>query len=102
MIRRPPRSTLFPYTTLFRSPSAVELLDRTFLELVRGDELDLPAGIEGLLLVEFERDTRAAARGVVGDAVRGLKTSTVHVATAVGRGGLERLASGRKLASPAL
>src|SRR2546425_8795023 len=28
MIRRPPRSTLFPYTTLFRSPSAVtRLLD---------------------------------------------------------------------------
>src|SRR3989449_7414184 len=24
MIRRPPRSTLFPYTTLFRSPSAIE------------------------------------------------------------------------------
>src|SRR5690349_23694372 len=24
MIRRPPRSTLFPYTTLFRSPSAPE------------------------------------------------------------------------------
>src|SRR3712207_7999995 len=24
MIRRPPRSTLFPYTTLFRSPAAVE------------------------------------------------------------------------------
>src|SRR5262245_62957864 len=23
MLRRPPRSTLFPYTTLFRSPSAV-------------------------------------------------------------------------------
>src|SRR5690348_17599790 len=32
MIRRPPRSTLFPYTTLFRSPdlqaAADELLDR--------------------------------------------------------------------------
>src|SRR5207237_4900451 len=84
------------------NPSAVELLDRTFLELVGGDRLDLPAGIEGLLLVEFERDTRAAARGVVGDAVRGLKTSTVHVATAVDRGGLERLWSVRKLASPAL
>src|SRR3712207_9076868 len=28
MIRRPPRSTLFPYTTLFRSPvAAVERLD---------------------------------------------------------------------------
>src|SRR2546423_3200856 len=25
MIRRPPRSTLFPYTTLFRSPSAKRL-----------------------------------------------------------------------------
>src|SRR2546430_16555580 len=28
MIRRPPRSTLFPYTTLFRSPSQSELLRR--------------------------------------------------------------------------
>src|SRR5258707_11246347 len=25
MIRRPPRSTLFPYTTLFRSPTATSL-----------------------------------------------------------------------------
>src|SRR5688572_31280400 len=25
MIRRPPRSTLFPYTTLFRSPAAVRI-----------------------------------------------------------------------------
>src|SRR2546430_9714134 len=33
MIRRPPRSTLFPYTTLFRSyaknPGAIEALDAT-------------------------------------------------------------------------
>src|SRR3712207_8480617 len=28
MIRRPPRSTLFPYTTLFRSPSASHFQDR--------------------------------------------------------------------------
>jgi len=28
MIRRPPRSTLFPYTTLFRSVAARDLLDR--------------------------------------------------------------------------
>src|SRR2546422_5651455 len=27
MIRRPPRSTLFPYTTLFRSPTFVLLAD---------------------------------------------------------------------------
>src|SRR5256885_2393614 len=26
MIRRPPRSTLFPYTTLFRSPSSVAVV----------------------------------------------------------------------------
>src|SRR2546422_6545816 len=28
MIRRPPRSTLFPYTTLFRSQELLALLDR--------------------------------------------------------------------------
>src|SRR3712207_7395893 len=28
MIRRPPRSTLFPYTTLFRSTAATGALDR--------------------------------------------------------------------------
>src|SRR2546429_2058735 len=28
MIRRPPRSTLFPYTTLFRSPSVSERVQR--------------------------------------------------------------------------
>src|SRR3712207_7047904 len=27
MIRRPPRSTLFPYTTLFRSPAGADLGD---------------------------------------------------------------------------
>src|SRR3712207_7510590 len=29
MIRRPPRSTLFPYTTLFRSVASVELVETT-------------------------------------------------------------------------
>src|SRR3712207_8457990 len=28
MIRRPPRSTLFPYTTLFRSPRPVRVADQ--------------------------------------------------------------------------
>src|SRR3989442_2361472 len=34
MIRRPPRSTLFPYTTLFRSPvlSTLQSLDATHTE----------------------------------------------------------------------
>src|SRR5256884_8073698 len=30
MIRRPPRSTLFPYTTLFRSPELITELSREF------------------------------------------------------------------------
>src|SRR2546430_10210249 len=32
MIRRPPRSTLFPYTTLFRSQAAVALSERGLVE----------------------------------------------------------------------
>src|SRR5256886_8689046 len=36
MIRRPPRSTLFPYTTLFRSPGAPEL---------QVEELDVEVGV---------------------------------------------------------
>ena len=84
------------------NPSAVELLDRTLLDFVRPAGVDLPEGLESLLLVEFERETQAAARGVVGDAVRGLAASTAHVATAVDRAGLERLWAVRRLASPAL
>src|SRR3712207_8216504 len=32
MIRRPPRSTLFPYTTLFRSTTVQRLLGRTEIQ----------------------------------------------------------------------
>ena len=84
------------------NPSAVELLDATFLGFAREAGAQIPAGLAGLLLVEFERDTGAAARGVVGDAVRGLKSLTSHVETAVDRAGLERLWAVRRLASPAL
>src|SRR5687768_17708686 len=35
MIRRPPRSTLFPYTTLFRSPDAVAAGGAGSLDLAR-------------------------------------------------------------------
>src|SRR5256885_17034865 len=33
MIRRPPRSTLFPYTTLFRSVALLEVLDERALHV---------------------------------------------------------------------
>src|SRR3712207_7858566 len=44
MIRRPPRSTLFPYTTLFRSDAAAEL-----------EALHLKRQREGLAASEMER-----------------------------------------------
>src|SRR5690349_23698487 len=45
MIRRPPRSTLFPYTTLFRSRSYSR--DRYFADDVLSDDKLVPEGIEG-------------------------------------------------------
>src|SRR3712207_6981340 len=67
MIRRPPRSTLFPYTTLFRSVGDPDVdlqrlrgVDHLALvgDLVRGDDqAALPAGAEvvrGLLAEQAE------------------------------------------------
>ena len=85
-----------PYLVSLK-PSAVELLDETLLRLLP----DAPK-VACLLLVEFEREGAAAARGVVGDAVRGLKHSAVHIETAVSRAGLEQLWNIRRQASPAL
>jgi FAD/FMN-containing dehydrogenase len=79
------------------NPSALELLDASLLRLIP----DSPT-VSCLLLVEFERETGAAARGVVGDAVRGLKHQVAHVETAVDRAGLDKLWQVRRLASPAL
>src|SRR5260370_25919201 len=58
MIRRPPRSTLFPYTTLFRSWQSSFLLkvrgwgigalaDRRFREFLHSIQLVLPVTLEG-------------------------------------------------------
>src|SRR2546427_5841314 len=44
MIRRPPRSTLFPYTTLFRSDSsATTQRERITCSSIRGSVSSLPA-----------------------------------------------------------
>src|SRR2546425_5176308 len=47
MIRRPPRSTLFPYTTLFRSQLAVVGEDVDFVHVVVNDP-DVFFGIVGI------------------------------------------------------
>src|SRR3712207_7669321 len=49
MIRRPPRSTLFPYTTLFRSADAAQGLN-----LSRGLEHAATNAIDPFQLVRFE------------------------------------------------
>src|SRR3712207_6982079 len=62
MIRRPPRSTLFPYTTLFRSPYVVEELESGLdaynvaaaAKALRGAKA-APEGIGTLLRRTFER-----------------------------------------------
>src|SRR2546430_4922747 len=54
MIRRPPRSTLFPYTTLFRSL----LLDEEHRHAQRVDLLDRPEH-------ELDQHGREAHRGLV-------------------------------------
>src|SRR3712207_6880291 len=54
MIRRPPRSTLFPYTTLFRSRRVGVL---GFRELISGSLSELRAA--GLQLYDLEDDARA-------------------------------------------
>src|SRR2546430_11392837 len=70
MIRRPPRSTLFPYTTLFRSKGAravewglvdevvprsklVEIVKRRAAEFAA--RTDRPAGARGIALAPLER-----------------------------------------------
>jgi len=83
-------------------PSAVELLDETLLRFVVEGGGAVPPGLAALLLVEFERDAAATARGAVADAVRGLRPLTAHVETAPDSAGLSALWRVRMLASPVL
>src|SRR2546426_9706710 len=69
MIRRPPRSTLFPYTTLFRSTAAAQIADQILLfQLTRAHEDE-----------HFVRQAIAQARGQhpVPLVHKGLRTTSV-------------------------
>src|SRR2546428_10186016 len=64
MIRRPPRSTLFPYTTLFRSEDRVGsdatlavVDDRAFV--VRAQQNHRPVELEQLLLAQSVEDRKS-------------------------------------------
>src|SRR2546430_11134316 len=56
MIRRPPRSTLFPYTTLFRSQDQ-DHLDEQVEVVVRDDVVHQPLGERRLVEVRSEEHT---------------------------------------------
>src|SRR2546426_3130178 len=58
MIRRPPRSTLFPYTTLFRSRQRLQLRARGSISENRRDERQVAQGSHRL-----EQDVGALLRG---------------------------------------
>src|SRR3712207_8751564 len=69
MIRRPPRSTLFPYTTLFRSdvglPALADLLADELVGLVRLTGAE-PVGLDGLPAGGQLVDLRVLEVGEVG------------------------------------
>src|SRR3712207_8413400 len=61
MIRRPPRSTLFPYTTLFRSPMSIgfgEEVGRFFEQRLREHGVEV---ICGEVVEAYEGDGRVQA-----------------------------------------
>src|SRR2546422_8582784 len=64
MIRRPPRSTLFPYTTLFRSHSRVHAEDCADCETKTGmlDYIEREIALDGQLSEEQRARLRDIAR----------------------------------------
>src|SRR5574341_2071066 len=71
MIRRPPRSTLFPYTTLFRSPVG------------SGDAAGRAAGVRGIAVLDGDRkSTRLnSSHQLISYAVFCLKKKTTQPTT---------------------
>src|SRR3712207_9409839 len=66
MIRRPPRSTLFPYTTLFRSYGTVALMPPADQRLVAGFLVNKFRGDVRLLAPGLERLTALTGRPTLG------------------------------------
>src|SRR5256884_2135941 len=88
MIRRPPRSTLFPYTTLFRSTEGLELvveevppgldhahaLEHVGLVLQRGQRRDLTERVH----VDRQSTRLNSSHGYISYAVFCLKKKILH------------------------
>src|ERR1019366_4748660 len=104
MIRRPPRSTLFPYTTLFRSisepcrrptPAPAELRTR-----IRNRSEEHTSELQSLtnlvcrLLLEKKTVNRNGTGGAGGAVLRGLSGDLQHVQPLAGPAPLRRDAGG--------
>src|SRR2546430_7053227 len=68
MIRRPPRSTLFPYTTLFRSEPVDRIAQHGRVQVAAGAGVDLhhraagapdPLGVQLSFLVALDQDRKS-------------------------------------------
>src|SRR2546430_14364518 len=97
MIRRPPRSTLFPYTTLFRSRDREVTDDLTALELEIAHGMTLVGWLIGAVRARAARDEDAqdeAAQGRHDQASHGRSSSS-----RVGSAAIRRPPAGRTAAS---
>src|SRR5256885_3706113 len=82
MIRRPPRSTLFPYTTLFRSPVSEKEAEARALALL--EEVEIPQARERMAQYphQFSGDRKStrlnSSHLVISYAVFCLKKEVIH------------------------
>src|SRR5260221_834878 len=77
MIRRPPRSTLFPYTTLFRSSRRVARFHPVVQVAKRYDEIDCTCGRDRVVVEPDRKSTRLnSSHTVISYAVFCLKTKS--------------------------
>src|SRR3712207_9582230 len=74
MIRRPPRSTLFPYTTLFRSDHTHDYREGIRMSrdttLVTADWVEEHLDDDNVVLVEVDEDTTAYGHGHIRGAIK--------------------------------
>src|SRR5437868_8893922 len=90
MMRRPPRSTLFPYTTLFRSVRRTAIADREIIgDVHQRRDRPLPRGLEPALHPFGRRDRKStrlnSSHVSISYAVFCLKKKTLAQVTLSGR-----------------
>src|SRR5258708_11358397 len=81
MIRRPPRSTLFPYTTLFRSVLAIWSARGQPLAELKFANLDLPNGLIRVLATDRKSTRLNSSHQIISYAVFCLKKKKRYITT---------------------